>query len=233
MNATMQTAELANLGPHATVDVRLPQSGVVYRITRPSDVDRLIDAMADDPEENLPHWAEVWPSGIALADAILAEPELVRGRRVLELGCGLGTTAIAALQAGANLTVSDYASGALALCRYNARLNAGREPAVVQINWRSPSDEFLTLAGDGFPVVLAADVLYEARDIEPLLALVDRVVAPGGMLWLAEPGRPIAHEFVKRTEEYGWNVERRVHTDPWVDERGAAVDVTVYRLFRR
>ncbi len=229
----MSTDEPRGLGPLATVDVRLPESGAVYRITRPTDVDRLIDAMADDPEENLPHWAEVWPSGIALADAILAEPELVRGRRVLELGCGLGTTAIAALCTGADLTVSDYAPGALALCRHNARLNAGREPVAVQVNWRSPSDEFLELVCDGFAVVLAADVLYEARDIEPLLTLVDRVVAPGGMLWLAEPGRPIAREFVKRTVGHMWRVERRVHTGPWVDERGAAADVTVYRLFRR
>ena len=119
---------LAELGPLETITVRLPESGARYRITRPTDIDRLIDAIADDPEENLPHWAEIWPSGIALADAILAAPTTVRGQPVLELGCGLGTTAIAAIQAGASLTVTDYAPGALALCRVNARANAGFEP---------------------------------------------------------------------------------------------------------
>ena len=223
---------LDDLGPLATISVRLPQSGASFRITRPTDIDRLIDAMEHDPEEILPHWAEIWPSGIALADEVLTAPGIVTGQRVLELGCGLGTTAIAALQAGADLTVTDYASGALALCRANARANANREPAHLQINWRKPSDAFLTLTGDGFPVVLAADILYEARDIAPLLDLMQRVVAPGGLLWLAEPGRPIAREFVKRAGELGWSSDKHARTGPWAGERDAAVTVTVHRLYR-
>jgi predicted nicotinamide N-methyase len=219
-------------GPLATVEVILPESGARFQITRPTDIDRLIDAMADDPEEVLPHWAEIWPSGIALADAILAAPEAVRGRRVVELGCGLGTTATAALRAGADLTVSDYADGALAFCRVNTRANAGREPATLQLNWRCPSDAFLELAGDRFPVILASDILYEARDIEPLLALTARIVAPGGTLWLAEPGRPIAREFVARAVSGGWRSQQRLHTGPWPDERDGTVVVTVYRLER-
>jgi predicted nicotinamide N-methyase len=228
----MPDADLRDLGPLVTTDVRLPESGALYRVTRPADVDRLIDAMADDPEEILPHWAEIWPSGVALADAILGARDSVRGRRVLELGCGLGTTAIAALQAGADLTVADYAPGALALCCLNTRANAGRDPATIQLNWRRPSDAFLALAGGGFPVVMAADMLYEARDIEPLLELVQRIVAPGGLLWLAEPGRPIAREFVRRAEGLGWHSEQHTRTGPWPAERDGAVVVTVYRLCR-
>lgn len=223
---------LDGLGPLATVEVSLPLSGACYRITRPTDIDLLIDAMANDPEENLPHWAEIWPSGLALADAILAAPEMVAGTRVLELGCGLGATAIAALQAGADLTVTDYAEGALSLCRWNTLANAGREPAMRQLNWRRPDDALLQMAGDGFPVVLAADVLYEARDIEPLLGLVQRLVAPGGTLWLAEPGRPIAREFVKRAEASGWCRDGSDESGPWFDERSVAYVVTVYRLRR-
>ena len=229
----MLASVLNDLGPLDVLDVRLPGSGALYHITRPTDVDRLIDAMANDPEENLPHWAEVWPSGIALADAVLAAPEVVGGRRVLELGCGLGVTAIAALQSGADLTVTDYAPGALGLCHLNTRANAGREPATAQLNWRRPSEDFMALAGAGFPVVLAADVLYEARDIEPLLALAERTVAPGGLLWLAEPGRPIAREFVRRAESLGWRRDQCVHSGPWAEDRDAAVVVTVYRLYKR
>lgn len=228
----MRDDHLTGHGPLETIDVRLPLTGAVYRITRPADIDLLIDAMADDPEENLPHWAEVWPSGMALADAILDEPEIVRGKRVLEFGCGLGVTAIAALHSSAKLTVIDYAQGALALCRANTWANAHRAPVTVRLNWRKPSDAFLSLIGDGFPVVLAADVLYEARDIAPLLDLARRVVAPGGLLWLAEPGRPIAREFVARVEVLGWHADQRVSTGPWLDERDARVSVPVYRLSR-
>jgi predicted nicotinamide N-methyase len=221
-----------DLGPLETCDIRLPRSGARFRITRPTDMDWLINAMEHDPEEILPHWAEIWPSGIALADEVLLEPERITGQRVLELGCGLGTTAIAALHAGADLTVTDYATGALALCMANSLANTGRQPAQIQINWRKPDDAFLMLASGGFPVVLAADVLYEARDIAPLLDLAQQVVAPGGLLWLAEPGRPIAREFVKRAGELGWPSDKHARIGPWAEKRDAAVTVTVHRLYR-
>jgi hypothetical protein len=114
----------------------------------------------------------------------------------------------------------------------NTRANADREPGCVQLNWRRPDDAFLALAGDGFPVVLASDILYEARDIEPLLALTARIVAPGGTLWLAEPGRPIAREFVARAVSGGWRSQQRIHAGPWPDSRDGPVVVTVYRLER-
>ncbi|MBA3337406.1 MAG: hypothetical protein H0T49_07560, partial [Chloroflexia bacterium] len=95
--------ELAHLGPLATECVTLPRSGKRYEITRPTDLDLLLDLVQNDPEQNLPYWSEIWPSGIALADAILATPEVVRDREVLELGAGLGISAIAALEAGARL----------------------------------------------------------------------------------------------------------------------------------
>ena len=71
------------------------------------------------------------------------------------------------------------------------------------MNWRDPGPR-LDDAGDGFPVVLAADVLYERRDVDPLLALVERVVARDGELWLTEPGRPPAARFLKLIGARGW-----------------------------
>lgn len=77
-------------------------------------------------------------SGVALADEIVAEPGLLAGQPTFELGSGIGITAAMALRAGAVLTVADYAPEALALCRLNALLNAGREPATIRCNWREP-----------------------------------------------------------------------------------------------
>ncbi len=99
--------EARRLGPLTDEPLVLPWSGAVYHILRPTDTDRLLDRAAADPEQNLPYWAELWPSGIAIADAIVARPELFRDRRVLELGSGLGVTAVAALGAGAALIVAD------------------------------------------------------------------------------------------------------------------------------
>jgi predicted nicotinamide N-methyase len=174
----------------------------------------------------------LWPSGVALAASIVRAPDLVRGARCLELGCGLGVTAIAALRAGANLLATDYAPQALALCRHNCLVNARRPPRTLQMNWRRPTRRLRTLAGQGFPVVLAADVLYERRDVEPLLDLVDWLVAPDGLLWLAEPGRPPAAVFLEAAAERGWRGEVEAVAGPWPDPNDRDVVVQVHRLRR-
>jgi predicted nicotinamide N-methyase len=223
---------IERIGPLEVVNARLPVSGLEYQITRPADVDSLLDAAEHDPEQNLPYWAALWPSGIALADAVLANPEIVRHERVLEIGCGLGVTAIAALASGARLLATDYSPDALALCRYNAARNAGCEPETRQLNWRRPDRSFLRLVGSGFPVVLAADVLYEQRDLEPLLDLIDRVVAPVGLLWLAEPRRSVAAKFVERAGERAWRGTLKTYSGPWPELNDTGVKVRVHRLRR-
>jgi len=212
--------------------IELPWSECAYRILRPPDMDHLLDRAAADPEQNLPYWAEIWPSGIALADAIARSPERVRGQRVLELGSGLGVTAVAALDAEADLTVADYSAEALLLCRYNTLRNAGREPEAIRLNWRRLGDELFARVGGGFPVVLAADLLYEARDVEPLLALVDRIVAADGLLWLAEPGRPVAQRFLDAARDAGWRGPTETHAGPWPDPKDDGVVVGIHELRR-
>ncbi len=210
----------------------LPESNVALRIAQPKEFELLLDAAAGDPEQNLPYWAEIWPSGIALADEVIAHPELIREQRVLEIGSGIGVTASVALMKDSNLIVADYSADSLVLNCLNSLTNSGREPATMQINWREPSRELRALAGSGFPVVLAADVLYEKRDIEPMLALVDWLVAPDGLFWLAEPGRNVAAQFVERIKELGWTDETSFHAGPWPDPRDFNVAVTVHRLRR-
>lgn len=212
------------------IDVKLPKSGTVFSIWKPDDMDRLLDDVQDDPEQNLPYWAEVWPSGVALADEIIAEPGLLAGKSVFEIGSGIGITAIAALRANADLTVADYAPDALTLCRENTRRNANRQPGTIQCNWRAPETELAGLKP--FPIVLAADVLYEARDVEPLLALLDSLVAPDGLLWLAEPGRAAAKRFLAVLVERGWIDQSQTHVGPWLDPEDAGTIVTVHRLRR-
>jgi predicted nicotinamide N-methyase len=221
---------MLDIGPTVEQHVTLNRSGRIFSILRPADIDVLLDRVVDDPEQNLPYWSEIWPSGVALADAIYLDQELITGKRVLELGCGVGITAIAALEAGANLIASDYSSDSLLLCRYNALDNAGREPDTLRINWRNPSQLLFDLAGDGFPVVLAADVLYEERDVEPLLALLGRLVAPNGLLWLAEPGRRVSQLFLASARGAGWTGQSEFHQGPWPDPNDEHVIVGVHQL---
>ena len=226
--------DVAAIGPLRTDFVEIPDTGEIYEITRPDDFDVLLDRAADDPEQNLPYWAELWPSGIALAAELLNEAASLEGVRALELGAGLGVTAIAALQRGMSLLVTDYSPETLALCAFNTARNAGQTPVAMRLNWRKPEPEFLQLVGEGFPLVLAADVLYEERDVSPLRELVERIVAPRGMLWLAEPGRPPARRFVDEMTYAGWTDQMVPHLGPWPDpeDNKNGVMVRVHRMKR-
>lgn len=219
------------LGPLRERLVALPRSGILLRILQPADLDRLLELAQDDPEDQLPYWAELWPSGIALADAIALDPSMVKGQRVVELGCGLGVTAAIALQAGAELLVTDYSAEALLLTALNCERNVNRRPSALRLNWRRPEEALFQWCGPhGVPVILAADVLYEARDIEPLLSLVRRSLTPGGTLWLAEPGRATAASFVERLLAEGWTDSTECWNGPWPDQTDSTVRVTVHRL---
>jgi len=159
-------------------------------IERPHDVESLLDAERFHREDEfLPYWAELWPSGIALARAL--DGRALRGKRVVELGCGLGVPALVAARAGARVLATDWAPEALELLERNAVRN-GIALRTARVDWREPAP---LLAEAPWDLVLGADLLYEARNGEPLLALLPRL---GGEAWIADPGRATAEEFFER-----------------------------------
>ncbi len=134
----------------------LGEFSVVLR--RPAAPDALIDERRFDEDEFMPYWAELWPSGVALARDV-AELDL-GGRTVLELGCGLALPSLAAVHAGAaDVLATDWSPEALALVSTNAAAN-GLSLRTGFLDWRAPPEG---LGTERFDVVLAADVLYEAR----------------------------------------------------------------------
>jgi predicted nicotinamide N-methyase len=177
----------------------LQAAGVTLDLLRPRDPDALLDERAFEHEEFLPYWAEVWPSAAVLADRLAARG--VAGLRVLELGCGLGVTGLAAAALGARVTLTDWAPDALALVRRNAERN-GLAVETARLDWFAPPPA----GDDAWPLVVAADVLYERRHVAALLTTLERVVAPGGEAWIADPGRPPAEAFWAAATER-WTVQ--------------------------
>lgn len=225
-------ASIEHTGDLVTEDVIVPGVISPLKVTRPTNTDLLLDQIVSDPEQNLPYWAELWPSGIALAAAVACQPDIVAGKRCLELGSGIGITAAVAVAAGAHLLASDYAEESLTLTRITSLQHCGAEPDTLRMNWRDPRDQERLLEEGPFAVVLAADVLYERRDIEPLLDLLDRTVAPDGMLWLAHPGRPPARVFLELAKERGWAGATTEFSGPWPDPNDELVVAYVHALRR-
>ena len=102
------------------------------------------------------YWTFCWASGQVLARWLLANPAVVRGRRVVDFGCGSGVAGIAAaLARAASVTGGDLDPQALEATAANARLNG------VSLDL---AGDFDAIAG-AVDVILVADVLYDRGNL--------------------------------------------------------------------
>jgi predicted nicotinamide N-methyase len=162
-------------------------------VLRPRDSEALLDEEAFEHEEFLPYWAELWPSGVALAKDVAGRA--LHGARTLELGCGLALPSMAAVLAGARVLATDWSPAAVELARENAARN-GIELEVLCCSWDEPEE---LLERGPWDLILGADLLYEHRNAEGLLRLLPRLGARE--VWIADPGRPPARGFFERASE--------------------------------
>ena len=170
-------------------------AGLELRLLRPRDLDALIDEEAFRKDEFIPYWAELWPSGRALAEALAPDIE----GRVLELGCGLGVPSLVAAHRGAEVTAVDWSIDAVEVLRRNAVRNGVRLRAEA-VDWGSP--QWLVDRGP-WNLVLAADVLYERRHVDPLIDLLPRL---GTEVLLADPGRQALEDFLEGAADQ-WDIQ--------------------------
>ena len=129
-----------------------------------------------------PFWAFAWAGGQALARHVLDHPEIVRGKRIIDLAAGSGLVAIAAMQAGAtHALATDIDAFALAAMAMNAAAN-GVEVSVSQV-------DLLGLPPPPADVVLVGDMFYERELAERGLAWLGQCRARRMAILVGDPGR--------------------------------------------
>jgi predicted nicotinamide N-methyase len=174
---------------------------VVLSILRPRSAEDLIDEDDYARDERLPYWAELWPSAHVLAEHLAGRD--LRGRRVVELGCGVGLPSVVAALGGADVLATDWYGEALAFVAANAAA-AGAAVATLAVDWAAPPAALLQRPPAD--LIVGADVLYEARNGPALAALVPRILAPGGELVIADPRRPHAAALLDPMVAAGWSL---------------------------
>jgi predicted nicotinamide N-methyase len=179
--------------PPALLDISVRRVGAAYYVC-PSSWEQLRheEGGAGRP---VPYWARPWPSGVALAAALADDPPGVGGvpLRVLELGCGLALPSVVAARAGARVLATDGSTDAVAFAAHVMAINEV-EGEVAHVDWAEHGDELV--ARGPFDLVLAADVLYTKANVEAAQELFPRLVAPGGVLRIADPNRAGAARFL-------------------------------------
>lgn len=176
---------------HFCREYELTIAGRPIRVIGPHEPYALLDRpetmrrFAED--EYLPYWAQPWPAAAMLAEHLLEALPPDRGP-ILELGSGLGIVAIALTLAGRRVIATDYDDESLEFIRENATRCGVALLDVRRLDWRAPPAE-------RFDVIIAADVTYERRNLEPIAALLATSLAPAGLAFVADANRSAAGGF--------------------------------------
>lgn len=148
----------ANLVPTALPLVPAIRLHLLEELWPREEIDApIINALMEEP----PYWTFCWASGQGLAWWLLENPQVVKGKTVVDVGSGSGVVAIAAAMAGAKRAIAcDIDTNALSVAKLNAELN-GVDIELV------PS---LAQCIEDADVITAADILYDLDNM-PLLEL--------------------------------------------------------------
>ena len=219
-------------GPVVVTSMEL--GGRTIRLVKPADPDQLLDDRLvidwNRHDDYMPYWAYLWPAAYLLAAAVAREPWPERPEEssrveALEIGCGLGLAGLVAVARGLRVRFTDYDEAPLDFVMRSAAEN-GFDPtrySTHRLDWRDLADE-------QYPIILGADVLYEARLVPLVAGLLGRLLAPGGVGLLASPYRVAAKGFPFALAEVGLACQSEPATAH--SEDGQLIEGTIYRVTR-
>lgn len=205
--------------------IEQPIGGAGYRLYKVQNIEQVIDDVLElkpNPDDDMPYWAELWPSSVALSQFISRMPEIA-GKSLLELGSGLGLCGIVAAKMGARVVESDFIEDALRIAEMNWLMNTSEAFQGMLLDWRHPPVK------RKFHILLASDVAYEERHFHPLLSTFNKLLAPGGEILLSEPNRTVAKEFFQLLKKNNYTVEKYSES---ISYRGRELEIGVYRMWR-
>lgn len=197
-----------------TPEISVAACGREWILRRPARLEELWDSMTQQDfgdDERLPYWVELWPASLALSEWLQENRETIAGKTCIDLGCGLGLTAMVGSWLGAKVLAMDYEPEALFFARKNAAVNGVPQPFWTAMDWRRPA-----VARGCADRVWGGDIMYERRFVAPVLAFLEHTLAPGGRAWMAEPGRDVYEHFRGALVSGGWksSLVRTVRVDP-------------------
>jgi 2-polyprenyl-3-methyl-5-hydroxy-6-metoxy-1,4-benzoquinol methylase len=175
-------------------------------------------------ERRMPYFGIVWPSAESLVKRLLTSPSL-KGKTVLDLGCGLGLCGFTAAAMGARVTFFDWEPRAIAIVKATAAAQEWPDARFNYIvgDWRRPPQHL-----GSFDLILGADLLYEQSSPDAVAMFLARHLKPGAEAWVTDPGRPQAWPFIGRALDQGLELLRR----EWLAPTRVQPDIALLRMRR-
>ena len=150
------------------------------------------------PLSSWPLFGVVWESSEVLAP--LMDGYDIAGKRILEIGCGIGLASLVLNSRRANVTATDYHPEAGRFLAENVRLNGGPALPFVRTGWGDPCTNM-----GRFDLIIGSDLLYAPDHIGLLSAFIDQHAAQPCEVLIVDPGRDWYPQFSRSMEQLGYS----------------------------
>ncbi len=147
--------------------------------------------LLEDQRTPFPYWAKIWASSLALTSYLKKNQDLVNGKRVIEIGAGIGLPSFTIAQWAATIIISDHALEAVKLMQQNIVHCRLTNITAMCLDWNHFPEEIKA------EVVLLSDINYAPEQFSPLLTLIHRFLAEGAVVIISTPQRIMGASFVE------------------------------------
>lgn len=174
------------------------------------DTDQTAEKLGVSPA-SWPLFGVLWQAGEVLAQA-MAEYDF-EGKRILEVGCGVGLASLLLNKRGADISATDYHPSAEAHLDYNTDLNGDAKIPFLRASWADEADP----AFGKFDVIIASDVMFEPDHADMLAAFMQRYARDKCEIILADAGRGYKNRLIRSLEQLGFQLEELEDIAPFTD----------------
>ena len=187
---------------YLTKDETITVSNVDYLIQSLKDRQQFYDheQLAENIGISSATWSlfgVVWPSSRILAATVCVLD--FEGKRVLEIGCGLGLSSIVLHGMGVDITASDYHPLAKEFLDENVLRNKMLPIRFQTGNWETDNP----LLGE-FDLIIGSDVLYEPAHAESVSQFIDSHSSDNVKVVIVDPDRGNRAKFTKKMIALGY-----------------------------
>ncbi len=145
-----------------------------------------------------PLFGIVWDSSLVLAH-LMFDFDVI-GKRILEVGCGIGLSSLLLNNRLADITATDYHPEVENFLLENIKLNQGKNIPFIRTSWE---DEKSALGK--FDLIIGSDLLYERNHAELLSNFIDQHAKTACEIIVVDPGRGNHARFSKKMVKLGYS----------------------------
>ena len=165
-----------------------------------SDPDKVAEELGISSAQ-WPLFGVVWPSSEVLAHYMFDFD--IKGKRILEIGCGIGLSSLLLNKLDADITATDYHPEVEAFLLKNIQLNDGAVIPFTRTGWADKVSEL----GE-FDLIIGSDLLYEQEHTGLLSEFIYQHSKPECEIIIIDPGRGRHANFSKKMEKLGYSHEQ-------------------------